>query len=333
MMMTSKWVQTLVAVVVLAVFGLLRWPVESALTRDLREQHLLPPPLDIEMRERLGQGGFAAAFGGMRSVIASMQNLQAQLDWSRQDWGRLESRFRLITRLQPRAESYWEMACWHLAYNASSYYLYDWRDYPDHLEPGAVELLRRRYWRSYVHKGIEMLEEGIRYNPEKPRLYEVLGHLYADPNKLLDHRLAAEAFLAGAELPGGAPWLKRFGGYSLSYLSEEREAAYELLRGLYEESESNHVPTLLAILFELQMVLDVPEEERIPWTDLAPTREALYWELMNFIQFRERRGARISDELREFIGKLAEELDIEPQANEDGNAFGKMLAIFQSATK
>jgi hypothetical protein len=55
--------------------------------------------------------------------------------------------------------------------------------------------------------------------------------------------------------------------------------------------------------------------------------------MSNYIQFRERRGGRISGELREFHEKLRDELDMGPQAN-DGDALPvKMLANTHSQFK
>ena len=76
-----------ICLAILCAFGSLRWPLESAATRDFKARHILPPDLGLGLREKIGQNSYAAALGGARSFIASIQNLMAFVAWENQDWG------------------------------------------------------------------------------------------------------------------------------------------------------------------------------------------------------------------------------------------------------
>jgi hypothetical protein len=56
--------------------------------------------------------------------------------------------------------------------------------------------------------GIELLQRGIRANPEFWRFYEDLGFIYYF--ELKDYRRAADAFLEGSKKPGALIWMKAF---------------------------------------------------------------------------------------------------------------------------
>lgn len=57
-------------------------------------------------------------------------------------------------------------------------------------------------------RGIELLQRGIRENPEFWRFYEDLGFIYYF--ELKDYRKAADAFLEGSKKPGALIWMKAF---------------------------------------------------------------------------------------------------------------------------
>jgi tetratricopeptide (TPR) repeat protein len=56
--------------------------------------------------------------------------------------------------------------------------------------------------------GIELLQRGIRANPQYWRFYEDLGFIYYF--ELNDYRKAADAFLEGSKKPGAMIWMKAF---------------------------------------------------------------------------------------------------------------------------
>src|SRR5204863_427732 len=133
------------------------------------------------LREQIGQSAFIAVLGGFRSVMADLLFIDAYSAWERTDWTYLLLRLRQATELQPRAILFWEMAGWHMAWNAGTAAMED-----DSKSPAA----RRRLQHDYLELGEDFLVRGIAYNPEKPQLYEALARLYRD--KFHDHARAAE---------------------------------------------------------------------------------------------------------------------------------------------
>jgi hypothetical protein len=105
----------------------------------------------------VGQLGFVAALSGFRSVVADFLFIQAYVAWERAEWSRMLLLFRQITTLQPRSILFWEMAAWHMAWNAGTAALND----PD--QPRLA--LRLRAQREYFDLGRDFLARGIRNNP------------------------------------------------------------------------------------------------------------------------------------------------------------------------
>ena len=304
----------LIALCILLAFGLARWPLESAATRDFKQRHILPPNLGLSLREKLGQNSYAAAFGGARSLVASIQNLMAFVAWEEQDWGLVESRYRLITELQPRVPSYWEMAAWHMAYNASGWYRFDWRGPKGADAPPAAALDRARaeLWELYVRKGRDLFANGTRNNPESWKLHELAGMLDADPNKLLDHASAARYFAAAAAINGAPPRVHRFAAYELSYLPDQQAAALARLSALYAASPANHVPTLTATLLDLQFATNTPAVQRVPLAKFGATPAAIHDNLHAYTAYRRSRKSDISPRLLAFLREMESQWNIPP---------------------
>jgi hypothetical protein len=110
------WVVTLS---LLLLFGLLRLPVERSLENTRRDANLHTVTLDISLRERIGQLSYAAALSGFRSVVAAFLWIEAHTAWEQTAWGRMAGLFESVTSLQPRSLIYWDLASWHMAWNAS----------------------------------------------------------------------------------------------------------------------------------------------------------------------------------------------------------------------
>jgi len=244
-----------IAVVLLAAFGLAKLPLERQLDADQRAAHLRRTTLNLELRERVGQMGFLAALSGFRSPLAAYLWIQAHIAWEHTEWGRMAGLFDTVTTLQPRSTMYWDMAAWHMAWNASIAALEDKK------EPS--EALRIRNQRNYFKLGRDYLERGIRNNPDTYMLYEKLGILLRD--KFEDHCGAGEAFLKASEKPDCPPYLPRFAGYELAKCPEHEREAYDLLKRLYDKGPQERKPTLINTLKELEKKLDVPEAQRIDY--------------------------------------------------------------------
>jgi tetratricopeptide (TPR) repeat protein len=244
---------TLVLAMVL-VFGVLKLPMESKLSLLHRQLHFRAVEFNLSLREQIGQLGFVAALSGFRSLVADALFIQAHVAWERTEWGRVLLLFRQVTTLQPRAILFWDMAAWHMAWNASVAALND--------PAQPRQALRIKAQREYFALGKDFLERGIQNNPDRPQLYETLGRLYKEKYK--DHERASEFFAKAAALPGAPSYDKRFATYELSYCEGREREAYEQLRGLYDRGEDERLPTLITRLKFLENKLNIPQDQRIP---------------------------------------------------------------------
>src|SRR5881398_2915792 len=244
----------LLVLVTLIVVGAIKLPVERDLAVIHRQEHFRGVEFNLDLREKLGQLGFIAALSGFRSIVADVLFMQAHAAWERTDWGRVLWLFRQVTTLQPRASLFWDMAAWHMAWNASVAAM------NDRTQPRLA--LRIKAQREYFALGKDFLEHGIQNNPDRPQLYEALARLYKEKYK--DHERAAEFYAKAAALPGAAPWDKRFSAYELSYCEGREQEAYERLRHLYDEGPQERLPTLITRLKFLEDKLNIPQDQRIP---------------------------------------------------------------------
>jgi tetratricopeptide (TPR) repeat protein len=244
----------LIALAFLIVVGLLKLPVERDLARLHREEHFGGVEFNLDLREKLGQLGFVAALSGFRGIVADALFIQAYAAWENTQWGRMLWLFRQVTTLQPRVLMFWDTAAWHMAWNASIAAMNDTTQ--------PRQALRVKAQREYFAIGKELLERGIKNNPDRPELYEALARLYKEKYK--DHERAAEYYAKAAKLPGAAPWDRRFSAYELSYSEGREREAYERLRSLYDEGEKERLPTLIKRLQFLEDKLAIPQEQRIP---------------------------------------------------------------------
>jgi tetratricopeptide (TPR) repeat protein len=241
------------AVVLLAFVGA-KIPAERGVDRAQRGLHLRSVDFNLSLREQIGQLGFVAALSGFRAIVADVAFIQAHVAWERTDWARVLWLFREATTLQPHVILFWDMATWHMAWNASVAALND--------PLQSRQALRVKAQRDYIAVGKDFLERGISNNPDRPELYEALGRLYRD--KLNDHPHAAECFAKAAALAGAKAYDKRFAAYELSYSEGHEREAYEQLRVLYDSNENERLPTLLKRLKVLEEKLHVPIDQRIP---------------------------------------------------------------------
>jgi hypothetical protein len=245
-------------VIILFAFGAIKLPAERAIFAQHRQEHFRSVEFNLNLREKLGQLGFIAALSGFRSIVADMLFIQAHVAWERTEWGRVLLLFRHVTTLQPRAILFWDMAAWHMAWNASVAAM------NDRTQPRVA--LRIKAQREYFALGKDFLERGIKNNPGRPQLYEALARLYKEKYK--DHEHASEFFAKAAALPGAPSYDKRFSAYELSYCEGREREAYERLHQLYGEGKKERLPTLITRLKFLENKLDIPQDQRIP--DWAP---------------------------------------------------------------
>jgi hypothetical protein len=246
-------IRKVIAIGLLALFGVIRMPLEQSLDATQRAAHLRQVTLDLSLREQVGQMGFIAALSGFRSPLAAYLWIQAHTAWEKTEWGRMAGLFNTVTTLQPRSLTYWDLAGWHMAWNASIAAL------DDKSQPS--EALRIRNQRQYFQLGKDYLERGVKNNPNSYYLYERLAILLRD--KLEDHCGAGENFLIASQKPDCPPYVARFAGYELAKCPEREREAYDLLKKLYDKGEEERKPSLITTLKELEKKLDVPQDQRI----------------------------------------------------------------------
>jgi tetratricopeptide (TPR) repeat protein len=247
-------IRVLLVLVTLIGLGALKLPIERDLAAVHRQEHFRGVTFSLDLREKIGQLGFIAALSGFRSIVADALFIQAHVAWERTEWGRVLLLFQHITTLQPRALLFWDMAAWHMAWNASVAAM------NDRTQPRLA--LRVKAQREYFAIGKDFLERGIKNNPDRPDLYEALARLYKEKYK--DHEHASEFFGKAAALPGARTYDRRFSAYELSHCEGREREAYQRLRQLYDEGEKERLPTLISRLRFLEDKLGIPPEQRIP---------------------------------------------------------------------
>lgn len=273
--------QITVVLGVLLVFGAAKLRFEDRLGRDMAEAKLIQPPLKEGTSLRLGQTGAAVALGGLRSLVAAAWNLRAFVHFENLDWIRLEESYQTITSLQPQTTQYWDTGAWHLHTNASVYYKEN-KDLP----PFRRDSMRRLY----IKKGSDMLEEGVRQNPDDWKLHLALARLWSDRHKIPDYPRALRHYqdtLACDTVPDfKRSQLERFTFYTMCKIPGRRADALELGRRLFNDSSRNHTPNLVCCLFGLQNELNTPAAARIPDTRLFPNKKSQLTWLKNYWNHR-----------------------------------------------
>ena len=81
--------------------------------------------------------------------------------------------------------------------------------------------------------GIQLIERGIRENPEYWRFYEDLGFIYYF--ELKDYKKAADVFLEGSKKPGAMVWMKTFAA-KIAEQGGTRELSVQLWSEVYDSA-------------------------------------------------------------------------------------------------
>ncbi|MEQ1862199.1 MAG: hypothetical protein ABMA13_19965 [Chthoniobacteraceae bacterium] len=243
----------LLCLAIILVFGAIRLPIEMRLEKEQRALHYHGAKFSLSMRQQLSQLGFVAALSGFRAVVASVLELQAYTAWQRVEWGRLKLLYDTVCALQPRNLQAWDMAAWHMAYNASV------AAREDDTQPRAA--LRLKAEREYFKLGENFMLRGIENNPDRAFLFERLATIYRD--KFEDHEKAAHYYDEASKRPDAMHYVHRFAVYELAKVPGREREAYERLKALYLKGKDERLPTLLRLLGEMEQKLNVPPSERL----------------------------------------------------------------------
>ncbi len=244
--------RTLQAITVLLVFGVAKLPLEQRVTGEMRRLKMLDEPIQLGVGESIGQAGLAASLGGLRGLAACILQLRAHLEFTNVNWAKVDSLYKLVTRLQPRTARYWEEASWHMAYNAASYYRYN-----QALKPA----LRERFFQDHVLRGVSILQEGLQVLPQNSRLWQKLAETHW--HKTLDFKAAGDAYLQ-SDRNGGLNFTERFAGFAYARSSDPGawKTGYAILKRYYDADKAT--PGLVQHLKMLEEKLGIPAVERIP---------------------------------------------------------------------
>jgi len=242
-----------VVLVILLGFGVGKLRFEQGLTEEHRKAYFHGAKLNLGLRQQIGQFGFVAALSGFRALVADLLWIRAHSAWEATQWGRMALLFNNVTALQPRAITFWDLAAWHMAWNASVAAREDRRQ--------PREALRIKAQREYFDIGRDFLERGIQNNPDRYQLYLTLGNLYKE--KYEDHAKAAEQYRLAAQVPDAPTYVHRFAVYELALVPGKEKEAYNQLLALYLKGQEERLPTLISNLKRLQVSLQIPEDQRV----------------------------------------------------------------------
>ena len=266
------------AAALLLVFGAVRLPVETRMTRENRAANFSNAPVNLGLREKIGQLGFLAALSGFRTLVADLLWIQAHADWQRVEYGPMNLIFNTVTTLTPHNVNFWDMSSWHMAYNASVAAM------NDPAQPKLALKLKREH--EYFMIGVGFLQRGIANNPGAYVLHQSLGAIYRD--KLHDHWNAYLQFDKAAALAHAPTYEKRFAAYELSQCPGRERQAWEKLRKLYDMGPQERLPTLENDLKAMEEALDLPEDQRIYKTPIVDPLQAIDEKLQIPSEQRER---------------------------------------------
>jgi len=248
--------RTLQAITVLVLFGVVKVPLEQHVTRELRDMKMLDEPLRLGVGEELGQAGLAASLGGLRGLAACILQMRAHVEFTHVNWAKVDSLYKLVTRLQPRTARYWEEASWHMAYNAASYYRYD---------QGLKPALQEQFYQEHVLRGVAILKEGLQALPDSARLWQKMAE--TQWYKTLDYKAAGDAYLKSFQC-GGLNFTERFAGFAYARSDDPAawRAGHAILKRYYDQGKTT--PGLIQHLKMLEEKLGLPAAARVP--DAAP---------------------------------------------------------------
>jgi hypothetical protein len=240
----------------LALFGVIREPIEDKLRVRLVESNLLLPPPGQTAMEQMSQSTLIGTLGGLRSLIAVFLTLEAYEHFGNKDWEQLSQTYAIITNLEPRDEEHWVSWIWHIGINATANMEIDTR---------LPEFERKRRFFAYALEAVKIAENGIKQIPESSVIRMQLAEVYRE--KLKDNCATSRVYGETIGLTGALPFVERFHGYFMARCDGKEQEAYDYLTALYREGERNHLPTLIVEIKKLEKFLNIPVPQRIPDAD------------------------------------------------------------------
>lgn len=281
-MFSVRPVKVLLAAVILTAGGALRLPLERAFSADMRAKHLAEEPLNLTLREELGQSVFIAVLGGFRSLMASAIELENLTAWQQGNWAKVEAAYKLCSQLQPREFHYWDFQA-----EASFPEAYEDKLYRDQLRT-AVDPWERQ---QYVERAMEVRKEALRYLPDEARLMWKLGYISEDRrNKRASNEEAAYWYKRAYEASPKRRFLWRFHVYCIARIPGRELEAWPLLLDMYNsgpEPDKDRTPTGTFLLVKIFPYV----KARKPDAELPPEVAAHAAEILQDMENKRRRAA------------------------------------------
>lgn len=196
-------------------WGVLKFPWEMRMTKAQRLASVgFSGPSTVALREKLGQGLALAALGGFRGLAANALMLEAHGAWEDQQWVRVRSSLEMAVLLQPRVALFWDLASWHMAWNAAVA--------ASEFSGEPSQTRRQIEARKWVEAGRALLERGTKAVPEKALLFQRLGDLYGQ--RLGDYQAAVLCYREALTKRDAPPFLERAVGYALEKAGDPQAA-------------------------------------------------------------------------------------------------------------
>jgi hypothetical protein len=235
---------------------------ERDLTQELRAQELLPPKLELEVKDEIGQDAFAAALGGGRALVASIYELRgfsAFLE-TPSNWPKVDQFYGVCAKLQPMNSYYWVQHAWMLHSNMSEAYGSE-GEAPKGIEPEMRAM--------YREKGLKILLRGLEYLPKDCDLNRAVADYYSQANLEVnpnpDYEKAAEYYLKASKCEGALAWMGRFHALFLAKAPGRELEGYKLLREQYERDPKwCRYPSAIAQMKRVEQKFNLPFPTRIP---------------------------------------------------------------------
>jgi hypothetical protein len=242
--------RNLLALAVLAAGGLLRLPAEQSMTARFREKGLLAAPLDLELKEQIGQNSSAIALAGLRTLVATFTFLEASEAFTTCNWPDVEKTMETTVQLSPKGAYYWDMGAWHMAYNASSWY---------RLDSGMPPVRAKAESRRWIDKGRRFYERGIANNPGDYELLALQAQLLSDPRRYPDDQAAVESYRKAVATGKASAEIQRQRFFAEARAGTDPTEMRAAVSAMLEKPQ-NRVPTLLSLHYTLEYQAHEPED-------------------------------------------------------------------------
>jgi hypothetical protein len=132
------------------------------------------------------------------------------------------------------------MASWHMASNAAI---------DKQVDESLTEVGKDQLFRKYIQKGKDILEQGVKVNPEDWRFLNLKAKLESNRYRNPDYASAIETYSELLKLPDLPDRIRESTGikiqHCMQHLPNLHQEAYDHAVKLFQSGEGYHVPTVL----------------------------------------------------------------------------------------